>query len=86
MFTKKDFITYLDQMLELERSVKALYARAEEQLDDEEMYSVFNMGLGMVMVVAPYYADSVLNRLRRAGEAAQIVGRIVRGKGTVTIE
>ena len=41
---------------------------------------------GMVMIVAPYYADSILTRLRRAGEHAQIVGRVVRGKRTVTIE
>ena len=56
------------------------------KIDTDEMYSVFNMGLGMVMIVAPYYAESILAKLRRAGEHAQIVGRVVRGKRTVTIE
>ena len=56
------------------------------KIDTDEMYSVFNMGLGMVMIVAPYYAESILTKLRRAGEHAQIVGRVVRGKRTVTIE
>ena len=56
------------------------------KLGDEEMHSVFNMGLGMIMIVSPYYAESVVARLRRAGEQAQIVGRVVRGKTAVTFE
>ena len=55
-------------------------------IDTEEMYSVFNMGLGMIMIVAPYYAESVLARLKRAGESAHVVGRVIRGKRNVTIE
>ncbi len=54
-------------------------------IDTDEMHSVFNMGLGMVLVVSPFYADSVVERLRRAGEHAQVVGRVVRSKTPVTI-
>jgi phosphoribosylformylglycinamidine cyclo-ligase len=55
-------------------------------LSDQEMYSVFNMGIGMVMIVSPFYADSVVDRLRRSGEQAQIIGRVVRSKTPVDFE
>ena len=55
-------------------------------IDDEEMHSVFNMGLGMVLIVPPYYAQSVVEQLTRAGENAQIVGEVVRGRRQVIIE
>lgn len=52
---------------------------------EEEMYRVFNMGIGMVLVVAPYYAQAVCRRLRRAGETPYLIGRVARGPRTVTI-
>ena len=54
-------------------------------VDEEEMYRVFNMGIGMVLVVAPYYAQAVCRRLRRAGETPYVIGRVVRGNQKVTI-
>ncbi len=51
----------------------------------EEMYRTFNMGVGMVLIVAPYYAQSVLRQLRKAGEDAVIIGRVVQGDRQVTV-
>ncbi|HZE99003.1 MAG TPA: phosphoribosylformylglycinamidine cyclo-ligase [Planctomycetota bacterium] len=51
----------------------------------EEMYRVFNMGVGMVVVVAPARADAVLKTLRKLGETASVVGRVVRGDGDVRL-
>jgi phosphoribosylformylglycinamidine cyclo-ligase len=45
-------------------------------IDPEEMYQVFNMGIGMVAIVAPRHAAKITATLR-----AKRIGRIVRGTG-----
>jgi phosphoribosylformylglycinamidine cyclo-ligase len=50
-------------------------------VDDCEMYRVFNMGIGMVMVVSPYYAAAIAERLTKAGETVYRLGRIVSTPG-----
>ncbi|KPK65799.1 MAG: phosphoribosylaminoimidazole synthetase [Planctomycetes bacterium SM23_32] len=55
------------------------------EVPEEEMYRTFNMGLGMLLMVAPYYADSVLRQLRKAGEEPVVVGRVVPGQREVKI-
>ena len=45
-------------------------------VDPEEMYQVFNMGIGMVAIVAPHDAVKVMAMLR-----AKRIGRIERGTG-----
>jgi len=50
---------------------------------EDEMRRVFNLGIGMVLVVSPFSANAVLDKLHRAGERAFAIGRIVRGKGGV---
>ena len=47
------------------------------------MRRVFNMGVGFVMVVAPDFADSILNQLRRSGERCFRLGKVQRGSGGV---
>jgi phosphoribosylformylglycinamidine cyclo-ligase len=51
----------------------------------DEMYRVFNMGVGMVLVVAPAQAAAVMKTLRKAGEKPSIVGKVIRGSGEVHI-
>ena len=48
-------------------------------IDDEEMYRVFNMGIGFILVVRPAFAASVVARLTSFGEDARIIGEIRRG-------
>jgi phosphoribosylformylglycinamidine cyclo-ligase len=50
-----------------------------------EMYRVFNMGVGMVLLVRPARTAAVLRTLRRLGERACVAGRVVRGNGEVRI-
>ncbi len=50
---------------------------------DEELYQVFNMGIGMVVIVADEQADAVLRFLRANGTRAWIIGQVKRGKGQV---
>ena len=49
-------------------------------VDIEEMYDVFNMGVGFVLVVRPSFADSVIRQLQALGETAWQMGVIRRGK------
>jgi phosphoribosylformylglycinamidine cyclo-ligase len=52
-------------------------------VDDAEMYRVFNMGLGMMLVVSPYYAESIQQRLASAEFESWPVGRVTEGDQTV---
>jgi len=47
------------------------------KVDMQEMYRVFNCGIGMVVVVADAEADAVQAHLEAAGETVYRVGRIV---------
>jgi len=44
-----------------------------------EMDRVFNMGLGLALVVSPYYADSIQQQLKRGGLESWIIGRAKKG-------
>ncbi|MFA6134303.1 MAG: phosphoribosylformylglycinamidine cyclo-ligase [Phycisphaerae bacterium] len=54
---------------------------AKGPVDDLEMMRVFNMGVGFVMVVAPAFAASIMNTLRRGGERCWVLGKIRKGDG-----
>ena len=55
----------------------------EGQVAEMEMFRVFNMGIGMIAVVAPDAADEMMSRLGAAGVAAWPVGEIARGERDV---
>jgi phosphoribosylformylglycinamidine cyclo-ligase len=50
---------------------------------DEEMYRVFNMGIGMTLMVAPDLMDTVASRLHVAGCPPAVIGRVVAGERLV---
>ncbi len=52
-------------------------------VDRDEMFNVFNMGVGYVLIVRPSFADSVIKRLARLGETAWIMGEMIKGEGKV---
>jgi phosphoribosylformylglycinamidine cyclo-ligase len=52
------------------------------KVTDEEMHRVFNLGVGMVLVVAKEKADATLAALKKPGWAkAAVIGRVDRAKG-----
>ncbi len=51
----------------------------------KEMYRVFNMGLGMTLIVAKSNAGSVMKELKLYGEEGIVVGEVVAGDGTTRI-
>ena len=55
------------------------------QVPEKEMYRVFNMGIGMVLIVKDYYTDSIINMLREAGEGAGVIGEVIKGNRKVEL-
>lgn len=56
------------------------FLQAQGRVPEDEMWNVFNMGVGFVMVVAPQAASAVCRRLNRLHEEAFVVGEIVAGE------
>jgi len=52
----------------------------------KEMWRVFNMGIGFVCIVSPYYADHIAGMLRKAGETVYHIGHIARGSVDVVFD
>lgn len=55
-------------------------------ITQDEMFNVFNMGIGMVMSVRPNIAGRVLKRLSELGEKAYLIGEIKKGNREVIIK
>jgi phosphoribosylformylglycinamidine cyclo-ligase len=45
-------------------------------IDAAEMDRVFNMGIGMVLIVAPHYADSIRHQLADCGHESWPIGTV----------
>jgi phosphoribosylformylglycinamidine cyclo-ligase len=52
---------------------------------EAELYQVFNMGIGMTMIVAAGQADAALRFIRARRQAAWIIGEVARGTGQAKI-
>ncbi len=52
-------------------------------VDTEEMYRVFNMGIGLALIISPYYADSVCRTIERHGITCSPIGRVAAGPASV---
>lgn len=53
-------------------------------ISNKDMFTTFNMGIGMVVVVAEQDADQALQLLRSAGEEPYVIGRVTDGERAVT--
>ena len=52
-------------------------------VDRDEMYRVFNMGIGYVVIVKPHFALAVREKLEKQGETVHTIGKVVKGSGDV---
>jgi phosphoribosylformylglycinamidine cyclo-ligase len=55
-------------------------------VEESEMFRVFNMGVGFVLIVAEDFADSIKRKLTRYGEKVYRIGRITTGTGKVVLK
>ena len=59
---------------------------AKGGVPEEELYQVFNMGIGMVVVTTADKADAVLRAIRAEKHAAWMIGEVVKGRGESRVE
>jgi phosphoribosylformylglycinamidine cyclo-ligase len=57
--------------------------QAGGRVADEEMFRTFNMGIGMIVIVAPEELHDVEHSLERRGETSFVIGSVVAGAGVV---
>lgn len=65
--------------------VPAVFKVMQEKagITDEQIYNTFNMGIGMVVCVAPENADEAMDSLKSTGEEVCVLGKIVEGNGVI---
>lgn len=62
------------------------FLQAKGNVAEDEMYRVFNMGVGYILIVRPTFAESSVKMLNSLGETAFIMGKITKGKGEVKLK
>jgi len=55
-------------------------------VEEQEMFRVFNMGIGFVMIVAPDFAEAIAARLTKNGEQVYRIGTITEGSKKVVLK
>ena len=55
-------------------------------VEPEEMFRVFNMGIGFILIVASDFADSIIRQLAHSGQTVYNLGVVSRGSGKVVIK
>jgi phosphoribosylformylglycinamidine cyclo-ligase len=58
---------------------------ARSGVPEPELYQVFNMGIGMTIIVAPDQASDILQFIRSRGQRAWLVGEVVKGRGVAHV-
>jgi len=54
-------------------------------IDEEEMFRVFNMGIGLVAIVRSEYADDVQEKLQAQQITSHVLGKVAQGDKEVTL-
>ena len=65
--------------------VPAIYRviKREGNVEIDEMFRVFNMGVGMVLMIAPSDVDAVVRQLESVRQKYFFIGNVVKGSGVV---
>jgi phosphoribosylformylglycinamidine cyclo-ligase len=57
----------------------------EGSIEEQMMYNTYNMGIGMMIAVAPEDVDKTLSLIKAAGETGYVVGEVKAGDKGVTL-
>ncbi len=55
-------------------------------VETDEMFRVFNMGIGLALIVSPYYADKIRRLVAESGLPTWIIGSVRKGKTKVVMK
>jgi len=61
------------------------FIQSKGNIDNEEMFKVFNMGIGLILVVSKPETHKILNQLSSLKETAHHIGEITKGNGEVNL-
>lgn len=79
--------TGFDYVLDKMPEPKGIFKPISDTIKDvKELYSVFNMGIGMVLIVCPESERQALSFLASKGMRAHTIGTVKKGSGRVFIE
>ena len=59
--------------------------QAKGRVPEAELYQVFNMGIGMTIIVAADNVDAVLSFIRGRQQKAWLIGGVVKGNGQARV-
>lgn len=59
------------------------FLREKGNVETKEMYNVFNMGIGMILIVEENDVDETLNILKANDEKGYIIGKVIQNEGIV---
>jgi phosphoribosylformylglycinamidine cyclo-ligase len=60
--------------------------RAKGKIAEAELYQVFNMGIGMTLIVSQECAKSVLRQAKASRHKAWIIGEVTKGSGMAKVQ
>jgi len=60
--------------------------QAKGGVPEHELYQVFNMGVGMTIIIAGDRAEEVLTYVRAQGQKGWLIGEVVKGRGVVRMK
>ena len=61
------------------------YMENKGKIDKNEMYRVFNMGIGYVIIISPKDLDETINILRDSNQTVKVIGSITKGNKITTL-
>jgi phosphoribosylformylglycinamidine cyclo-ligase len=61
------------------------FLQVKGNMGNDEMFRVFNMGIGMAYIIGPEYAQTAAALAKESGETAFVIGQIIKGSGKVRI-
>lgn len=59
--------------------------QTDGEIEEDMMYNTFNMGIGLVLAVAPEDVDTTMEAIKAAGETSYVIGNIEAGEKGVTL-
>lgn len=62
------------------------YMKEMGNIKRDEMFSTFNMGIGLIMITEKENAQGIISKLEEIGEKAYVIGDVVQGEGVTLCE
>ena len=80
-----------DQAIEVSKSTFEIlpifkYLQKLSNMSEHELFNVFNMGIGMILIVDGKDSEKTLEILKKHGEKASVIGKVISGNGVIINE